>query len=86
MIDRRQALKRVGLIGVGGVAAMRSRPARGQGGRKPALTIALPSNPETIDPHQFRSVLTGSILVNICETLLTRDPRTMELKPHLATS
>ena len=76
MLNRREALKRAGLIGVGGVVALRTGRARAQGGRKPALTIALPSNPETIDPHQFRSVLTGSILANICETLLTRDPKT----------
>jgi ABC-type transport system substrate-binding protein len=31
-------------------------------------------------------VLTGSILTNVCETLLIRDPRTMELEPLLATS
>ena len=85
MLNRREALKRAGLIGVGGVA-LRTGSARAQGGRKPALTIALPSNPETIDPHQFRSVLTGSILINICETLLIRDPKSMELKPLLATS
>ena len=86
MLNRREALKRARLIGVGGVVALRTGSARAQGGRKPALTIALPSNPETIDPHQFRSVLTGSILVNICETLLIRDPKSMELKPLLATS
>ena len=86
MVNRREALKRAGLIGVGGVVALRTGSARAQGGRKPALTIALPSNPETIDPHQFRSVLTGSILINICETLLIRDPKSMEIKPLLATS
>ena len=52
--------------------------------RKPVLTIALPSTPETIDPHQFRSVLSGSILNLMGEGLLTRDPNTMELKPLLA--
>jgi peptide/nickel transport system substrate-binding protein len=86
VLNRRDVLKRAGLIGVGGVVALRTGRARAQGGRKPALTIALPSNPETIDPHQFRSVLTGSILINICETLLIRDPKGMELKPLLATS
>jgi peptide/nickel transport system substrate-binding protein len=86
MLTRREALKRGGLLGAGAVVALPPGAARAQGGRKPALTIALPSNPETIDPHQFRSVLTGSILTNICETLLTRDAKTMELKPLLATS
>ncbi len=55
-------------------------------GKQPTLTIALPGNPETIDPHQFRSVLTASILGCCLETLLTRDPATMELRPLLATS
>ena len=73
MLNRRQALQRAALIGIGAAVALRPGAARAQGGRKPALTIALPSNPETIDPHQFRSVLTGSILTNMCETLLTRD-------------
>ena len=86
MLTRREALKRGGLLGAGAVVALPPGAARAQGGRQPALTIALPSNPETIDPHQFRSVLTGSILTNICETLLTRDAKTMELKPLLATS
>ena len=52
----------------------------------PSLTIALPSTPETIDPHQFRSVLSGSIIGLMGEGLLTRDPQTMELKPLLAES
>ena len=86
MLTRREALTRAGLIGAGAAVGLRPGAARAQGGRKPALTIALPSNPETIDPHQFRSVLTGSILTNLCETLLTRDAKTMELKPLLATS
>src|ERR1700741_3126622 len=54
--------------------------------RKPALTIACPSTPETIDPHQFRSVLSGSIIGLMGEGLLTRDPPTMEIKPLLAES
>jgi peptide/nickel transport system substrate-binding protein len=84
MLTRRQALGRAGALGA--AALLAPAAARAQTARKPALTIALPSNPETIDPHQFRSVLTGSILTNICETLLVRDPKTMELKPLLATS
>ena len=55
-------------------------------GRKPSITIALPSTPETIDPHQFRSVLSGSIINLMGEGLLTRDPYSMELKPLLAES
>src|ERR1700752_3729069 len=54
--------------------------------RKAVLTIALPSTPETIDPHQFRSVLSGSIINLMGEGLLTRDPQTMEIKPLLAES
>lgn len=67
------------------VAALAPSAARAQG-RKPTLTIALPSSPETIDPHQFRSVLSGSIVNLMGEGLLTRDPNTMELKPLLAES
>ena len=44
------------------------------------------STPETIDPHQFRSVLSGSIIGLMGEGLLTRDPQTMEIKPLLAES
>src|SRR6476620_8210702 len=61
------------------------RAARAQG-RKPALTIGFPSTPETIDPHQLRSVLSGSIIGLMGEGLITRDPQTMELKPLLAES
>jgi peptide/nickel transport system substrate-binding protein len=66
-------------------AALGPRAALAQG-KKPALTIALPSTPETIDPHQLRSVLSGSILGLMGEGLLTRDPQSMELKPLLAES
>lgn len=54
--------------------------------KKHTLTIAYPSNPETIDPHQSRAVLTGSIHMLMTEGLLIRDPDTMEIKPHLAVS
>ncbi|MBI3104370.1 MAG: twin-arginine translocation signal domain-containing protein, partial [Candidatus Rokubacteria bacterium] len=86
MLTRREALKRASVLGAGALGGLGPVSAQAQGGRKPALTIALPSNPETVDPHQFRSVLTGSILTNVCETLAVRDARTMELKPLLATS
>jgi peptide/nickel transport system substrate-binding protein len=66
-------------------AVLAPRGARAQA-RKPVLTIALPSTPETIDPHQFRSVLSGSIINLMGEGLLTRDPYSMELKPVLAES
>lgn len=85
-LTRRTFIRTAGVLGAAGAAGLRPPRAAAQGGRKPELTIALPSNPETIDPHQFRSVLTGSALSLMCETLLIRDPRTMELKPHLATS
>ncbi len=86
MLTRRDVLKAASVLGAAGAAGLGPRRGQAQGNRKPALTIALPSNPETVDPHQFRSVLTGSALALMCETLLIRDPRTMELKPHLATS
>lgn len=50
------------------------------------LTIAYPGNLETIDPHQSRAVLTDAALALVYENLITRDPKTMELKPLLATS
>jgi peptide/nickel transport system substrate-binding protein len=83
MPTRRHLLKTVGAAAA--VAALPRGIARAQG-KKPALTIALPSTPETIDPHQFRSVLSGSIIGLMGEGLLTRDPQTMELKPLLAES
>lgn len=46
---------------------------------------AVVGNLETLDPHQFRSILTGSVLACALETLLTRDPATMEIRPLLAT-
>ena len=55
------------------------------GARNDTLTVAMPGNPETIDPHQFRSILTGSILACCLETLLTRDPEAMQIRPLLAT-
>ena len=54
--------------------------------RQPVLKVALPSNLETIDPHQFRSILSGSAIACACETLLTHDVETMAFKPLLATS
>ncbi|MBI3964813.1 MAG: hypothetical protein HY329_04175, partial [Chloroflexi bacterium] len=54
--------------------------------RKDTLTIALPSNPENVDPNQTRAVLTGSIMRLIQETLVGRDADTMKLVPALATS
>jgi peptide/nickel transport system substrate-binding protein len=83
MQTRRDLLKHAGAAAA--LATLAPRAARAQG-RKPALTIALPSAPETIDPHQFRSVLSGSIIGLMGEGLATRDPYTMELKPLLAES
>src|SRR5688572_3127841 len=83
MPTRRALLKSAGAAAA--VAALAPRVARAQA-RKPVLTIALPSTPETIDPHQFRSVLSGSIINLMGEGLLTRDPYSMELKPVLAES
>src|SRR5204863_6646978 len=83
MQTRRDLLKSAGAA----VAAAALTPGLASAqARKPALTIALPSTPETIDPHQFRSVLSGSIIGLMGEGLLTRDPNTMELKPLLAES
>src|SRR5215207_3889090 len=83
MQTRRDLLKSAGAAAA--VAALPAGIATAQA-RKPSLTIALPSTPETIDPHQFRSVLSGSIIGMMGEGLLTRDPQTMELKPLLAES
>jgi peptide/nickel transport system substrate-binding protein len=84
MQTRRQLLTRAGAAAV--LAALVPRATTQALGRKSTLTIALPSPPETIDPHQFRSVLSGSIIGLMGEGLLTRDPVTMELKPLLAES
>ena len=83
MPTRRDLLKSAGAAAV--VATLHPSVARAQS-RKGTLTIAYPSTPETIDPHQFRSVLSGSIIGLMGEGLLTRDPQTMELKPLLAES
>lgn len=74
MQTRRDLLEHA--VAAAALATLAPRGARAQG-RKPRLTIALPSAPETIDPHQFRSVLTGSIIGLMGEGLLTRDPYTM---------
>jgi peptide/nickel transport system substrate-binding protein len=52
--------------------------------RQAQLSVAMPSNPETIDPHRLRALMTGSILACAVETLLTRDDETMEIRPLLA--
>ena len=75
MQTRRDWLKQAGAAAA---VALAPRAAEAQA-RKTTLTIALPSTPETIDPHQLRSVLSGSILGLMGEGLLTRDPQTMEL-------
>ena len=69
-----------------GAALTLAAPARAAATRKPKLSVALPTNLETIDPHQFRSILSGSVIHCACETLLTRDVETMAFKPALATS
>src|SRR4051794_27598939 len=84
----RRAVLRGGAAAAGGAlvveAAARSS-ARAADGRRDSISVAMPANPETIDPHQFRSIFTGSVLACCLETLLTRDPETMELRPLLAT-
>ena len=81
MLSRRDLLKSA--VAGAAVAAVPGA-ARAQTKKKPTLTIAFPSSPETIDPHQLRSVLSGSILGLMGEGLLTRDPQTMNLQPLLA--
>jgi peptide/nickel transport system substrate-binding protein len=85
-VSRRQLLRggagALGAVGLLGFPAA----AHAQGARKDTLTVALPSNPETIDPQQLRAVLTGSAMTLMVESLLVRDPQTMELKPLLALS
>ena len=83
MPTRRDLFKQAGAAAA--LAALHPVAARAQA-RKPTLTIGFPSTPETIDPHQFRSVLSGSIINLMGEGLLTRDPQTMEIKPLLAES
>jgi peptide/nickel transport system substrate-binding protein len=82
---RRDLLKHAAAVAAVTSLTLAPRAARAQN-RKPTLTIALPSTPETIDPHQFRSVLSGSVIGLMCEGLVTRDPGTMELRPVLAES
>jgi peptide/nickel transport system substrate-binding protein len=83
MLTRRDLLKSAA---AGAAVAAVPGAARAQAKKKPTLTIAFPSSPETIDPHQLRSVLSGSILGLMGEGLLTRDPQTMNLQPLLAES
>ena len=83
MPTRRDLFKQAGAAAA--LAAMKPVAAAAQA-RKPTLTIGFPSTPETIDPHQFRSVLSGSIIDLMGETFFTRDPQTMEIKPLLAES
>jgi peptide/nickel transport system substrate-binding protein len=83
MLSRRDLLKSAA---AGAAVAAVPGAARAQAKKKPTLTIAFPSSPETIDPHQLRSVLSGSILGLMGEGLLTRDPQTMNLQPLLAES
>jgi hypothetical protein len=59
MPTRRDLLQQAGAAAA--LAALHPAAARAQA-RKPTLTIGYPSTPETIDPHQFRSVLSGSII------------------------
>src|SRR5262249_48987081 len=83
MQTRRDLLKQAGATAV--LAAVAAPVAHAQS-RKPTLTIALPSPPETFDPHQFRSVLSGSVVNLMGEGLMVRDPVSMEIKPLLAES
>ncbi len=83
MPTRRDLFRQAGAAAA--LAALHPVAARAQG-KKPTLTVGYPSTPETIDPHQFRSVLSGSIIGLMGEGLLTRDPQTMEIKPLLAES
>lgn len=62
-----------------------ARPASAAPSHRDHLAVAMPGNLETLDPHQFRSILTGSVLACSLETLLTHDPVTMEIQPLLAT-
>jgi len=84
-LTRRAVLQGSAVIGT---AALTSCPAWAEppAGRQASLSIAMPANPETLDPHQFRSIFTGSVLACCVETLLTHNPDTMEIVPLLATS
>lgn len=91
-LSRRQLITQAGAAGAGWLAGAQAMPrwlggtAFAQGARKPEVTIAMAADPETLDPHQNRTVLTSSMLLTMLEGLLSRDPRTMAIKPQLATS
>jgi peptide/nickel transport system substrate-binding protein len=74
-----------GGMALAGAAAL-AAPAARAAGRQAQLAVAMPSNPETIDPHRLRALMTGSILACVVESLVTRDDETMEIRPLLATS
>jgi peptide/nickel transport system substrate-binding protein len=74
-----------GGLALAGAATLAAPPARAAG-RQAQLSVAMPSNPETIDPHRLRALMTGSILACAIETLVVRDDETMEIKPQLATA
>src|SRR5437879_12159990 len=83
MPTRRDLLKQAGAAAA--LAVLHPVAARAQA-RKPTLTVGYPSTPETIDPHQFRTVLSGSIIGLMGQGLPTSDPQTLEIKPLLAES
>jgi peptide/nickel transport system substrate-binding protein len=86
-ISRRSALQGSGaLVGGALLSAGTASSAYAGTARQASLSVGLPDNIETLDPHQFRSIVTGSVLACSVETLLTRDPETMEIRPLLATS
>src|SRR5262249_900761 len=83
MQTRRDLLKQAGATAV--LTTLAAPLAHAQP-RKATLPIPLPPPPETIDPHQFRSVLSGSVINLMGEGLMVRDPVSMEIKPLLAES
>jgi peptide/nickel transport system substrate-binding protein len=67
-------------------ATVIATPSASAANRKAQLSVAIPSNPETTDPHRLRALMTGSILACVVESLVTRDDETMEIRPLLATA
>ncbi|WP_429841651.1 ABC transporter substrate-binding protein [Brevibacillus sp. FIR094] len=50
------------------------------------ITVAIGSEPDTLDVHKSTALSTEGIALNLGGALLYRDPQTNEVKPHLAKS
>jgi len=50
------------------------------------ITVAIGSEPDTLDVHKSTALSTEGVALNLGGALLYRDPQTNEVKPHLAES